>query len=87
MPKIHERVGADQLNYNTMGMSSPKSKTEAREKIAKLQGDVAHLQAQAAWNKAHYPKTSICHGQVKSQIADKKAQIAKIRAMIPDLPK
>ena len=70
-----------------MGMLSPKTKTEAREKIAKLQGDVAHLQAQAAMMKAQYPKTALCHGQIKGQIADKKAQIAKIRAMIPDLPK
>lgn len=70
-----------------MGMSSPKTKAEAREKIAKLQGEVESLKAQDAWNKAHYPKTSICHGQVKSQIAEKKAQIAKFRAMIPDLPK
>ena len=70
-----------------MGMSTPKTKSEAREQIAKLQGDVAHLQALAASNKIRFPKTAPCHGQVKSQIAEKKAQIAKIRAQIPDLPK
>ena len=70
-----------------MGMSSPKTKAEAREKMAKLQGDVARLQAQAAHHRTFSPKTAPCHSQIKSQIADKKAQIARIRAMIPDLPK
>lgn len=70
-----------------MGMSTPKTKSEAREQIAKLQGDVAHLQALAASNKIHFPKTAPCHWQVKNEIAEKKAQIAKIRAQIPDLPK
>lgn len=68
-------------------MSSPKTKTEAREKIAKLQGEIAHLQANAAYYKTQYPKTAMCHSHVRSDIASKKAQIAKIRAMIPDLPK
>ena len=69
-----------------MGMSAPTTKAEAREQIAKLQGDVARLRAQATWNKAHYPKTALCHGQVAREIADKKARIAELRAKIPSLP-
>lgn len=69
-----------------MGMSTPTTKAEAREQIAKLQGDIAHLKAQAQWNKAHYPKTAICHSQVASEIASKQAKIAELRAKIPSLP-
>ena len=69
-----------------MGMSSPTTKAEAREQIAKLQGDVARLKAQAQWNKAHFPKTAVCHGQIASEIASKKARIAELRAKIPSLP-
>lgn len=57
-----------------MGMSSPKTKAEARKKIAELQGDIARLRS--------YDQTP----DRKGRIADAKAQIAKLRAQIPDLP-
>lgn len=72
-----------------MGMSSPKTKAEAREKIASLQGDVARLQASLAHHKAAFKGPTALYSQsgMRGQIAEKKAQIAKIRAMIPNLPK
>ena len=69
-----------------MGMSSPTTKAEAREQIAKLQGDIAQLRAQAVWNKSRFPKTAACHSQVAHEIASKKAKIAELRAKIPSLP-
>lgn len=57
-----------------MGMSSPKTKAEARKKIAELQGDIARLRS--------YDQTP----DRKGRIAAAKAQIAKLRAQIPDLP-
>lgn len=69
-------------------MSSPKTKAEAREQIAKLQGDIAREKASLA----HY-KTYAKSGQAKSvqanmmqDIANKKAKIAELRAKIPSLP-
>lgn len=70
-----------------MGMSTPKTKTEAREQIAKLQGQLARLQADAAHNKAVFKKDAMCHDQVRSQIADTKAKIAKLKAQMSSLPK
>lgn len=70
-----------------MGMSNPTTKAEAREQIAKLQGDIETLKARAAHNKAVFPKTAICHAQVAEQIADKKAKIAELKAKMSSLPK
>lgn len=58
-----------------MGMGSPKTKAEARKKIASLQGDIARYQA--------LPSKS---QDTKNRIAAAKAEIAKLRAQIPDLP-
>lgn len=70
-----------------MGMSSPKTKAEAREQIAKLQGDIAHLKANLAYHKSQYGEKPQGTGHIRSEIADKKAKIAKLRAQIPSLPK
>ena len=69
-----------------MGMSSPTTKADAREQIARLQGDIAHLKAQAQKAKAECPKTALIHGQIANEIASKKARIAELRAKIPSLP-
>ena len=37
-----------------MGMSSPKTKAEARERIAKLQGDMARKKADLAYHKSQH---------------------------------
>lgn len=72
-----------------MGMSSPKTKAEAREQIAKLQGELAREKASLAHHKATFKGGSAEYGAsiIRNRIADKQAQIAKIKAMIPDLPK
>lgn len=59
-----------------MGMSSPKTKAEARKKIAQLQGDIARYRSLP--NKSQ---------DTKNRIASAQAEIAKLRAQIPDLPK
>ncbi|MBQ8271798.1 MAG: hypothetical protein IJZ09_02175 [Tidjanibacter sp.] len=69
-----------------MGMSSPTTKAEAREQIAKLQGDIAKLRAQAVAQRSLFPKTAACHRQVAHEIAEKQAKIAELRAKIPSLP-
>lgn len=69
-----------------MGMSTPTTKAEAREKIAKLQGDIARLQADLAHHKSQYGETPQGTGLIRGRIADKKAEIAKLRAKIPSLP-
>lgn len=69
-----------------MGISTPKTKAEAREKIAKLQGDIARLQASLVHEKTHFGETPLGTGQIRQRIADKKAAIAKLRAKIPSLP-
>lgn len=56
-------------------MSSPKTKAEARKKIAQLQGDIARYRS--------FPSKS---QDTKNRIASAKAEIAKLRAQIPDLP-
>lgn len=58
-----------------MGMSSPKTKAEARAKIAQLQGDLARYKS--------WPNKS---QDIKNRIADTKAKIAELRAKIPSLP-
>lgn len=58
-----------------MGMSSPKTKAEARKRIADLQGDIARLRA----------RTPVAN-QTKIAIANMRAEIAQLRAKIPDLP-
>ena len=59
-----------------MGMSSPKTKAEARMKIAELQGDIARYRA----------SSSSKSQDTKNRIASAKAEIARLRAQIPDLP-
>ena len=59
-----------------MGMSSPKTKAEARKRIADLQGDIARFRA-----------NPVKDYTVKINIANMKAEIARLRAKIPDLPK
>lgn len=58
-----------------MGMSSPKTKAEARKKIAELQGDIARYRANPYKSQ-----------DTKNRIASAQAEIAKLRAQIPDLP-
>ncbi|MBR2452016.1 MAG: hypothetical protein IKB37_02445 [Rikenellaceae bacterium] len=58
-----------------MGMSSPKTKAEARKKIAELQGDIARYRANPYKSQ-----------DTKNRIASAKAEIARLRAQIPDLP-
>lgn len=58
-----------------MGMSSPKTKAEARKKIAELQGDIARYRAAPTKSQ-----------DIKNRIASAKAEIARLRAQIPDLP-
>ncbi len=72
-----------------MGMASPKTKAEAREQIAKLQGDIAREKASLAYHKATFKGPGAEYGRsgIRRSIADKKAKIAKLRAQIPDLPK
>lgn len=67
-----------------MGMSSPKTKAEARERIAKLQGNIAREKASMANAKAMVKGFNPMHG--RSRIADWKAEIAELRAKIPSLP-
>lgn len=67
-----------------MGMSSPKTKAEARERIAKLQGNIAREQASMATAKAMIKGYNPMHARMR--IADWKAEIAKLRAKIPSLP-
>lgn len=72
-----------------MGISTPKTKAEAREKIAKLQGDIARKKAELAHYKSYAPKGSYRNSQISNMnmdIANKKAKIAKLRAKIPSLP-
>ena len=38
-------------------------------------------------NKAVFKKDAMCHDQVRYQIADTKAKIAKLKAMMSSLPK
>ena len=67
-----------------MGMSSPKTKAEARERIAKLQGNIAREQASIANAKATIKGFNpSCN---RHRIADWKAEIAQLRAKIPSLP-
>ena len=56
-------------------MSSPKTKAEARKKIAELQGDIARYRANPYKSQ-----------DTKNRIASAKAEIARLRAQIPDLP-
>ena len=71
-----------------MGMSTPTTKAEAREKIAKLQGEIARLKADLAHHKATCKGSGGEYGAsiIRGEIADKKAKIAKLRAKIPSLP-
>ena len=71
-----------------MGMSSPKTKAEARERIAKLQGEIARDEAALAHYQS-YAKSGhakAVQGDKMRDIADKKAKIAELRAKIPSLP-
>lgn len=88
MPKTLNRVGKNFLNLIIMGLSEPKTKAEAREKIAKLQGQIAHEQATLAYHKSHFKGPNAAYGAslIRGRIADKKAEIAKLRAKIPSLP-
>ena len=89
MPKTLNRVGKQFKTFTIMGMSSPKTKAEAREKIAKLQGEIAREQASLAHHKAQYkghPNAEYGASLIRGRIADKKAQIAELRAKIPSLP-
>lgn len=72
-----------------MGMSSPKTKAEAREQIAKLQGEIASLKAQLAYHKSIYKSefARASQANMAQDIASKQAKIAKLRAQIPSLPK
>ena len=67
-----------------MGMSSPKTKAEARERIAKLQGNIAREKASMANHKATIKGYNPMHDRMR--IADWKAEIAELRAKIPSLP-
>lgn len=67
-----------------MGMSSPKTKAEARERIAKLQGNIAREKASLAHAKATIKGYNPMHE--RRRIADWKAEIAELRAKIPSLP-
>ena len=69
-------------------MSSPKTKAEAREQIAKLQGDIAREKASLAHHKATVKGPSAEYGAsiIRNRIANKKAKIAELRAKIPSLP-
>lgn len=67
-----------------MGMSSPKTKAEARERIAKLQGNIAREKASLAHGKANVSGFNPSYG--RNRIADWKAEIAELRAKIPSLP-
>lgn len=67
-----------------MGMSSPKTKAEARERIAKLQGNIAREKASLANGKAKVIGFDPSCG--RKRIADWKAEIAELRAKIPSLP-
>lgn len=71
-----------------MGMSSPKTKAEAREQIAKLQGDIARAKASLAHHKANYKSAFAKASQSNEamRIAGMKAKIAELRAKIPTLP-
>lgn len=71
-----------------MGMSSPKTKAEARERIAKLQGDMARKEADLAYHKSqHKSEYAKAHqGNMMRDIANMKAEIAELRAKIPSLP-
>ena len=69
-----------------MGMSSPTTKAEAREKIAELQGDIARLKASLVNHKSQYGETPQGTMHMRNEIAYKKAEIAKLRAKIPSLP-
>lgn len=60
-----------------MGMSSPKTKAEARQKIAQLQGEIARFRANYNYSKSQ---------DLKNRVASAKAEIARLRAQIPDLP-
>ena len=55
--------------------SSPKTKSEIRKRIAVLQGRIAHCQA---------GQKSIAN---KNTIASARAEIAQLRAKLPDAPK
>ena len=88
MPKTLNRVGKPLKNFIIMGMSSPTTKAEAREKIAKLQGEIAREKASLAHHKATCKGPNAEYGAsiIRGRIADKKAKIAELRAKIPSLP-
>ena len=67
-----------------MGMSSPTTKAEAREQIAKRQGEIARLRAYLKNNS----KILSDHGKshIRDDIARHQAKIAELRAKIPSLP-
>ena len=71
-----------------MGMSSPTTKAEAREQIAKLQGEIARAKADLAHHKATAtgPSKEYYASMFRDRIASKKAKIAELRAKIPSLP-
>ena len=71
-----------------MGMSSPTTKAEAREQIAKLQGEIAREKADLAHYKsyAHSGHAKSVQSNMAMSIANKKAKIAELRAKIPSLP-
>lgn len=75
-----------------MGMSSPKTKAEAREKIARLQGDLARRRARLATYRSTYggqgrgSYANAQMGNMRMEIAEIKAKIAELRAKIPTLP-
>ena len=88
MPKTLNRVGKQFKTFTIMGMSSPKTKAEAREQIEKLQGDIAREKANLAHHKATFkgPNSEYGASIIRDRIADKKAKIAELRAQIPSLP-
>lgn len=71
-----------------MGMSSPTTKAEAREQIAKLQGEIARDKADLAHHKATFKGPNAEYGRslIRDRIASKQAKIAELRAKIPSLP-
>lgn len=75
-----------------MGMSTPKTKTEAREQIASLQAKLAKTKASLANYKAQHGKKNdgFCESQMankRNEIARIQGDIAKIKAQMSSLPK
>ncbi len=71
-----------------MGMSNPTTKAEAREQIANLQGKLERKKAELAYHKSQYKSAGAkaAQGNMMNDIAEIKAQIAKIKAKMSSLP-